>query len=1049
MTSSLQKLQRLLRRLFRLDEPRDLDFGIHRVINLKRDRLVKYIETGLPGKIAKTLQKHEGEFDQAKRDAFERARIAVGGDANLDAAGNFISPSLANTPVGKEYLRTRAQIESVPRVEQMKDGIYDHLANFFARYECGGGDIVPRRFHSVRNRYALPHSGEEVLLHWANRDQYYIKSAALHHSVAFQAGGKRCRLQIAEIKDIPRDNNKDEGRFLFPQIAEAAADDSGDIVVPFVFCALNKTEQKRYAEFANGENGNGSKTQRGILAKADAELRKAAAKNSALRPLLTANAGGGESAFLRHARRFVRRNNEEFFIHRDLRKFLSEELDFYLKNEVLNAEELAGLNGFAVAARMVVFRVIREIADDIIDVLAEWEDLQKVLWEKKKFVLQTEYCATIGHILDAGGAPLLEDIAECEKQWAEWEAMGVNGEAAALFSGNGKGKREQRIAHLHNNPSLPIDTANFPPEFKDCLLAQFSDIDGATDGVLIHGENWQALNLIQGMYRGRVKCVYIDPPYNTDASAILYKNDYKHSSWLSMMDGRLRLTPALMTANGILCAAIDDEEQPFLRILLSSIFGKEAGLAVVRSNPAGRKTKGRFAPAHEYAMFWGMSEEAIPGSLEKTEKALARYPLKDKDGRFAWANFIRSGSNDKREDRPTLFYPIYVGADDGIRIPKMEWDDNKSEWRVLEKPKKGEVAVWPMGKNGERGVEKNWHRGHKRVVDEPNEYRVRRTNGGGVSIDFKTRMDENALPVTWWEKSEYASANQGAAMLKKLFGGKGFDFAKAVDLVEDCLRAAGLGKTDFALDYFAGSGTTAHAVVNLNREDGGRRKFILAEMGDYFNTVLLPRVKKIIYSPEWKNGKAVRPATREEFERGPRLVKYQRIESYEDALANIELKPDGLDMEKVAPRYALDFESQKFPTRLTSAGLDSPFSYTLELTIGSGQNKEKQSPETADLPETFAYLTGLQVRTRRVVQDGTTGGRRYLVQRGTRGKKDIAVVWRDTTDWTDADYAADRKIVMKLTRGAEQTLVNGNTTGKELESLNPLFAEAMFPEGGE
>ena len=117
-----------------------------------------------------------------------------------------------------------------------------------------------------------------------------------------------------------------------------------------------------------------------------------------------------------------------------------------------------------------------------------------------------------------------------------------------------------------------MDTANFPPEFKDRLLAQFPDIDGATDGVLIHGENWQALNLVGEMYRGRVKCVYIDPPYNTDASAILYMNDYKHSSWLSMMDGRLRLTPAFMTDDGILCVAIDDEEQPFLRLLLSVHF---------------------------------------------------------------------------------------------------------------------------------------------------------------------------------------------------------------------------------------------------------------------------------------------------------------------------------------------------------------------------------------------------------------------------------------------------------------------------------------------
>ena len=510
---SLNELQERLQRLFRLDQPRDLDFGIHRVINRKRDHLDQYIKTELPEQVSGILEKSRNQVAEFKRTEFENARewaLRDLGPDGIDADGNLAESAYAKIPAGANFLRVQKDAIHLKSAEEMQEEIHDRLASFFARYECGGGDIVPQRRHSARNRYALPHNGEEVLLHWANRDQYYIKSTAYHPAIAFKADGKRFKFEIAEARDIPRDNNKDKGRFLIPEIKKAAPDQNGDIVIPFAFRALDKKEQKRLTEAANGENGNGGKVQRGILAEAMGDLKKAAAKKTALRPLLTANAGGDESAFMRHARRFVRRNTADFFIHRNLRRFLAEELDHYLKSEVLNADELIGLNGLAVSARMTVFCAVREIATDIVHQLAEWEDLQKALWEKKKFVLQTDYCIPVGHIPNAEKSGILGDIARCDKQWAEWKELGMRDE---LLSG--KGKREKRIAHLRlpESASLPIDTANFPPEFKDRLLDSFTGednipgIDDATDGVLIHGENWQALNLLEGKCIERqVKC---------------------------------------------------------------------------------------------------------------------------------------------------------------------------------------------------------------------------------------------------------------------------------------------------------------------------------------------------------------------------------------------------------------------------------------------------------------------------------------------------------------------------------------------------------------
>ena len=1041
MTSSLQKLQHLLRRLFRLGNPDDaensgdLDFGIYRVAKLKEKRLSAYVDEQLPKKIGVLLEKASRNVEEGASSALNQARqrvIEALSSKALDSDDNLADPAFAETPAGAHYERVRAAAAGVRPVavdiEEMREEIHDHLANFFARYECGGGDIVPQRRHSVRNRYALPHNGEEVLLHWANRDQYYIKTAALHSSIAFKADGKRFRFQISEATDIPRDNNKD-GRFLLPQIAKAAKDENGDIVVPFVFRALSKAEQNRRAEAANGESGNGSKVQRGILAEALADLEKAAEKNPDLRPMLQPHMAQREkSVFAVHAARFVRRNNEDFFIHRNLRKFLSEELDFYLKNETLNADELAGLDGFAIAARLTIFRAVREIAADIIDALAEWENLQKALWEKKKFVLQTEYCATLGHIPNAKKSGVLDAIAKCDKQWAEWKTLGVKGETA-LFSP--RGGAAKRMKFLDNNPSLPVDTANFPPKFKERLLAQFSDIDDATDGVLIHGENWQALNLIQEMYRGRVKCVYIDPPYNTGPSEILYKNDFKHSCWLSLMENRIVASLPMLDESGVYVVAIDENEQEILGMLLSGLFPERRKTCVtVVHNPSGQQSD-NFSLCHENAYFVYPSGGRFIGMKTRDTAGADIRPLRD----------VSTGDH-LREDAANCFYPIFVKDGEIVGFGDV-CDDSFHPDGANVKREDGVIEVYPIDA---QNTERKWVFARKKVETIRGELTAQRNKNRGIWDVIRTKTVFNHKTV--WDDKKYSANSYGSKLLGDMGIGE-FGFPKSVHTVADCVDAALCGDKDaHVADYFAGSGTTAHAVVNLNREDGGRRKFILAEMGDYFNTVLLPRVKKITYAPGWKDGEAAHPAARKDFERGPRLVKYHRIESYEDTLANIRFEPNGLGLGDFRPRYELDFESRGCPARLLEEGLDSPFRYGLELTLGNGENGERTRTETADLAETFSYLSGFRVRRRRVLRDGS---RDYLALRGICGGRETAVIWRDTAGWEAGDYERDRAFIEKegLADGADWILTNGASSLKGADSLNPLFGAAMFSGTGE
>ncbi|MYB01192.1 site-specific DNA-methyltransferase, partial [Candidatus Poribacteria bacterium] len=241
---------------------------------------------------------------------------------------------------------------------------------------------------------------------------------------------------------------------------------------------------------------------------------------------------------------------------------------------------------------------------------------------------------------------------------------------------------------------------------------------------------------------------------------------------------------------------------------------------------------------------------------------------------------------------------------------------------------------------------------------------------------------------------------------------------------------------DTVLDYFAGSGTSAHATINLNRQDGGKRKYILIEVGHHFDTALKPRIMKAVYAEKWKKGKPV-------FRYGefPHMFKYQRIESYEDALNNIELNETehkNLLLDEHQLSYMFESDRKKSPTLLNIAELQNPFSYQLKIV------KDMQTQtQTIDLPETFNYLLGLSVQTRQCFYDNN---RRYLIYRGTVGQKTVVIIWRETEGWKQQGYERDYNFIeeRELTKEADKVYINTDSIVPEAESLDPLFKRLMF-----
>jgi adenine-specific DNA-methyltransferase len=553
------------------------------------------------------------------------------------------------------------------------------------------------------------------------------------------------------------------------------------------------------------------------------------------------------------------------------------------------------------------------------------------------------------------------------------------------------------VEFLLANKNLLLDTRVFAAEFKDRIVRSISSLDEECDGVLVRSDNFQALRLLMARYRSEITCIYIDPPYNSDAGPISYKNGYRHSSWIALLDERLRLARRFLDDRGILCVTIDDSEAHHLRALCDSILtGSELlGVAPIKNNPAGRTGTVGFSICHEYAFFYGMTGGAKVDRLEHNEAQIARYKERDEIGSFEWTNFRKHGGlNTFRDARPRQFYPIYVDGPQ-IRIPRMTWDDSTRQYVVHEPPTPEEETLWPID---EKGRERIWDFIVDTAIKYLPHFLVRKDSKGDTAIYRKWRINqEGLLPKTWWDKSEYSAAEYGTNLLTRMFGSThSFMFPKSLYAVADCLKVSGL-RNDHdgtALDFFAGSGTTGHAIITLNRDDGGSRKYVLVESGDYVEEVTLARLKKAVYSKDWKDGKPTTRATGVSH-----CTKYIRLESYEDALNNLDLirsepQQSLLDAnqdvrEDYTLRYMLDVESKNSQSLLNIRAFADPFKYTLNIATNTvGETKRTN----VDLVETFNWLLGLRVKYLDIIR-----GFRIVHGINQDGEK-VLVIWRNVEE---------------------------------------------------
>jgi len=356
-------------------------------------------------------------------------------------------------------------------------------------------------------------------------------------------------------------------------------------------------------------------------------------------------------------------------------------------------------------------------------------------------------------------------------------------------------------------------------------------------------------------HQGKIDVIYIDPPYNTGNDSWKYNNRFvnfddafRHSKWLSFMKKRLCLSRKLLKAYGIIVVTIDDYEIATLRLLMDDIFGTEnyLGTAVIRNNPSGRSTVRGFSINHEYALFYSNTDKSTLGRLPHTADQKGRYGERDEVGSFELENFRKNGTDSDRNARPKQFFPLVVNKRTlKLRVPNITWNNVTKSYVLNEKTTDAEEVLFPVN----RGVEKVWKFGLERASASINEMTVKRTKAGFEIYRKKYLNDVGSLPRTWWDKPAYSARDNGTRSLTEISGANNtFNFPKAPEAVRDCLSVANLPKNGIVLDFFAGSGTTGQAVLELNKIDSGHRQFILCtnNEGKICTDVCHPRISKVI-----------------------------------------------------------------------------------------------------------------------------------------------------------------------------------------------------------
>ncbi len=672
---------------------------------------------------------------------------------------------------------------------EFKEEMFDKLYSFFKIYFSESGSIyfsyTPLKSKIYEKVYT---NQKDVALFWKTHMLYYVKTDKLWNNLTidFDEEGIKYKIHFDVSKlEHKKSNEKKEIIYELKSIKDKE----------ITFSVL-------YSE-------------RGRKTKTDEILRTFKKKKIFL----------DEEKLTKIFRIFEKQNEVDFFINKNAEAFLKEQFDLWLKNYLFDDE-----SDFS-EKRLKELKVLKEIAYKVIDFVAQFEDELVKIWNKPKFVLNSNYVITLDRIAKKkGGIKVIENIVKHKgfsQQIKEWKELGILKEfdKKKLFTTTLKGKEiSKEYEHL------PIDTKYFDEDIKLEILSLFDNLDKELDGWLIHSENYQALKTILPKFQEKIQTIYIDPPFNLGTNAdFLYNVNYKDSSWITLLENRLNLARDLLNEKGSIFVRCDYNGNMFVRLLMNQIFGEENfrnEIVVNRSTQMG-STANRLPTAFD-TIFWFSNSEDF-SFRRVTRERICRYCGQKKEPQ--WITMHSPGERFPPERK--IFGKVYYPPK-GRHWTFVQDTINKlierKELRINEK-----IEYVDMKGNKIKGMPE--------YLQSTNEF-----------------IDNNWLDIPGYSKTQDFSTENSEILLKRV--------------IESTSN-----KNDIVMDFFLGSGTTTAVAHKLGR------KWVGVEMGEHFFSVVLPRMKKVLAYDKSGISKEVKEY------KGGGFFKYYDLEQYEQTLKKAVYKP--------------------------------------------------------------------------------------------------------------------------------------------------------------
>lgn len=889
MSDKLDRFVNLMKGIFELDKS-DLDFGIYRIMNIRKAEIEKFLfdkeyEHGLHKKITGIL----APFAQSDTEDLKNKIESI--EKQASAFGMDISTLPDDNQMKQQYNSLKAQLAGGTDLSALESDVYSALYNFFNRYYDEGDFISKRRYKE--GVYAIPYEGEEVKLYWANQDQYYVKTSENFKDYTFKANDYLIHFRIVDAT-TEQNNNKesDDSKRVFMLFTEDEENfpgiktfehnaETSEIIIRFVY-DIPEDKKRKYAE----EN---YKAVHDFIYSNNSTIP---VWQTLLAPVPTGKGKETTTLLEKHMKAYVAKNTFDYFIHKDLKGFLIRELDFYIKSEIMHLDDLDTTNEQRVETYLAKVRAVKRVGHIIIDFLSQIENFQKKLWLKKKFVIETNWCITLDHIDERFYPEIIANTAQIQ-EWIDMYAVDeIKGDMLTEGFTN-----PPTVEFLRQNLNLVVDTKHFNSDFKERLIASIDNLDEQTGGLMINSDNTHALSLLQNKYKNSVRCVYIDPPFNTGTDGFCYKDQYWHSSWCAMIYTNLMFAKSLMTTDATIYTHIDYYEKERLKLILDELFFYQTEII--------------------WRIGWLSGYKTIAKKFIRNHDTIYQY---------------------SKSELP-LFNKKYIPYPDDY---------------VRRDGKKPDGEGYP--------IEDTW-----------NCYELDRLD----SIQIVSFSKEKVGDATATQKPE--------ALLERII-------------------IASSNPDDIILDFFGGTGTTMASAYKTNR------KFISIEMSQHqFFDNEVPRIKRVLFGDRYGiSSKYGYPKSG--------IVKYMKLESYEDALSNITLDDEkhglaSLFGDDYLINYMLDIEAEG--SLLNLDAFRTPFEYKLKVTENN-ETKEKN----VDVVETFNYLIGLTVQTASAItyfnavkdENGEYEGAVRLIKDigGTYGFKQIEgttpdgkrvlVIWRTISD---------------------------------------------------